>query len=127
MIRIEEAIEIHHLIIRSFGGSESLRDQQVLDSALKRPFQTFNGQELYPNPEEKAAAILESIVSNHPFIDGNKRVGYILMRMMLLESGIDIQASEDEKYNFITAIAKGEQTFQQIKSWISARVIVTPS
>lgn len=72
MISIKEAIGIQELLIELFGGSKGIRDKGVLQSALSRPFQTFEQKDLYPNPEDKAAAILESIIVNHPFIDGNK-------------------------------------------------------
>ncbi len=72
MISFEEAIQIHTLLIQKFGGTNGIRDSDVLLSALARPFQTFDGVELYPTPVEKAAAILESIIANHPFLDGNK-------------------------------------------------------
>lgn len=72
MISFEEAIQIHTLLIQKFGGTNGIRDSDVLLSALARPFQTFDGVELYPTPVEKGAAILESIIANHPFLDGNK-------------------------------------------------------
>jgi death-on-curing protein len=64
------------------------------------------------------AAIIEKIVSNHPFIDGNKRVGYVLMRLFLLEQGMDIKASQKQKYDFVIAIASGNHSFEEIVSWI---------
>ena len=78
---------------------------------------------LYPSPEDKAAAILESIISNHPFVDGNKRIGYVLMRLVLIENGFDIGTSEEEKFEFILDVAKGEMKFEQIKTWIQTRLI----
>ncbi|MEP1096365.1 MAG: type II toxin-antitoxin system death-on-curing family toxin, partial [Cyclobacteriaceae bacterium] len=77
MISEREALEIHSILIERFGGSEGIRDKALLLSALNRPFQTFDGNELYPTVIDKAAAILESIIKNHPFIDGNKRTGYV--------------------------------------------------
>lgn len=67
---------------------------------------------------DKSAAVIESIVRNHPFIDGNKRTGYTLMRLLLLSDGFNIKATEDEKYDFVIKIANGELTFEQIKNWI---------
>ena len=71
MIEVREALLIHQVLIEKFGGSHGLRDRGLLESALARPFQTFNDEELYPGPIEKAAALIESIITNHPFIDGN--------------------------------------------------------
>lgn len=84
MIDYQEVLEIHHVLIRKFGGSQGVRDENGLKSALERPFSGYGETEFYPNPEEKAGAILESIVNNHPFIDGNKRTGYVLVRLVLI-------------------------------------------
>ena len=77
MISIQETVYIHSLLIKTFGGSEGVRDFNALESALNRPFQHFDNVELYPSIIEKAASILESILNNHPFIDGNKRVALV--------------------------------------------------
>lgn len=71
---------------------------------------------------DQSAAIIESIVKNHPFHDGNKRTGYTLMRLHLLNNGLDINASEDEKYNFVISIASGRIDFDQIKQWIEKKI-----
>lgn len=122
MIRIEEVEHIHNLLIEEFGGTKGIRDYGALEAAINRPFATFDQQELYPDPIDKAAAILESILINHPFIDGNKRTGYVLMRLLLLQSAQDIQAGQEEKYNFVISIATGELTFEGIKKWIGERL-----
>lgn len=67
---------------------------------------------------KKAAAVIESIVTNHPFLDGNKRFGYVAMRLTLMESGQDISTSQQEKYDFVLKIAKGELKFKGIHDWI---------
>ena len=72
MIELRDALNIHDILIDKFGGSRGVRDLGLLESALHRPFATFENQELYPSPIDKAAAVLESILINHPFIDGNK-------------------------------------------------------
>ena len=121
MIPIEEAIQIHALLIQKFGGTTGLRDREALHSALIRPYQMFGGRELYPTAEEKAAAILESIISNHPFLDGNKRLGYVLMKLTLLESKVNIHASQEEFYNFIIEVAMGKSDIRKIAEWIKLR------
>lgn len=107
MIYLAQAEQIHKILIDRFGGSHGIRNQGALLSALSRPFQTFDGKELYVTPIQKAAALIESILVNHPFIDGNKRTGYVLMRLLLIENSYDIQASQDEKYQFVVRIASG--------------------
>ena len=80
MIKIQEALSIHKILIDSFGGSDGVRDLSLLSSALQRPFQTFDGTFVYKTIAEKGAALVESLLVNHPFIDGNKRTGYVLLR-----------------------------------------------
>ena len=85
---------------------------------MNRPYQTFDGQELYPSPVDKAAAIIESIVKNHPFVDGNKRTGYVLARLLLMNEQRDIHAHQEDKYQFVISISTGELNFDQIKEWL---------
>ena len=118
MIPIKEVEQIHELLIDTFGGSNGIRDLPALESALARPFQTFDNKELYLTPVDKAASLIESILKNHPFIDGNKRTGYVLARLLLLQNGQDINASEQEKYDFVINIASGKMRFEEIASWL---------
>ncbi|QQS51315.1 MAG: type II toxin-antitoxin system death-on-curing family toxin [Bacteroidota bacterium] len=85
MISISEVILIQDILIEKFGGTHGIRDKGLLESALSRPFQTFDKKDLYPTAIQKAAALIESIVINHPFIDGNKRIGFVIMRLYLME------------------------------------------
>lgn len=119
MIKLADALNIHQVLIDQFGGSHGVRDKNSLISALNRPFATFDQKELYPQPIDKAAALLESIVTNHPFIDGNKRTGYVLARLTLRQSGIDIVATQQEKYQLVISVSKGEWNFDQIKEWLT--------
>lgn len=80
----EDILNIHQILIEKFGGATGVRDNKALEAAINRPFATFDQQELYPTAVDKAASILESIVVNHPFQDGNKRTDYTLMRLTLL-------------------------------------------
>jgi len=118
MIHLEDVLNIHEFLINKFGGSHGLRDESLLKSALARPFQTFDQADLHKTFVEKAAALIESIITNHPFIDGNKRTGYVLMRLYLMENGLDIIADQDEKYDFVIAIASGDISYEQIVDWI---------
>ena len=122
MITLKEVLAIHDILIERFGGARGVRDQAGLESAVNRPYQTFDGHELYPKPVDKAAAIFESIISNHPFIDGNKRTAYVLMRLLLREGALDIRASEDEKFDFVINAAQGQLKFDDIKAWINSRL-----
>ena len=118
MIPEEDVLSIHNILIERFDGIKGIRDKASLDSALKRPYQTFEGQDLYPTLIEKVSALLESIIKNHPFNDGNKRLGYTLCRLILLNNGIDIIADEDEKYAFIIQIAENKIEYTEIVDWL---------
>ncbi|HRJ31214.1 MAG TPA: type II toxin-antitoxin system death-on-curing family toxin [Cyclobacteriaceae bacterium] len=119
MINLSEVEKIHDILIEKFGGAKGIRDKGLLESSINRPYQTFDGQELYPDPVDKAAAIFESIVTNHPFIDGNKRTAYVLMRLMLKNYSIDINIGQNEKYDFVIKASSGRMTFDQIRTWIN--------
>jgi death on curing protein len=107
MISLQKALYAHNQLIDEFGGSKGIRDLGSLEAALSRPYATFDQQDLYPTAIEKAAAIFESIIINHPFIDGNKRTAYTLMRLMLIEYGFDIVASKKEKYEMTISASRG--------------------
>lgn len=123
MIDLSTAEKLHNILIDKFGGSKGIRDKGSLLAALARPYASFDQQDLYPSATEKAAAIFESIIINHPFIDGNKRIAYLLLRLTLLESGYDISATQDEKYDMTIAASKGDVRIEEIKSWISDKLI----
>ena len=123
MISRQEAIKIHQILIKRYGGIQGIRDLALLESALERPYSGLEKNEFYPSTEEKASAIIESIVKNHPFYDGNKRTGYVLMRLTLLQNNLDIKTSKNDKYQFVIAIASGELEFEDILDWIKERII----
>lgn len=123
MIKIELVIAIHELLIEKYGGINGIRDIKSLESAIARPFMTFEKENLYPTPILQATALIESLISNHPFLDGNKRIGYVMMRLFLMQNKIDLKATQSEKYDFVINIANGQLNFDQIKSWISDKTV----
>ena len=120
MIPFKEVELLHRILIDKFGGSHGIRDKAALESAISRPFQTFDGNDLYPSVLEKSASLIESILINHPFIDGNKRTGYTLLRLYLIQNGLDINASQDNKYEFVIDIASGTLKYEGILSWLKS-------
>ena len=122
MISVNNVLTIHQLLVTSFGGSQGVRDRMLLESALARPLQTFDGKELHPTMIEKSSSLLESILTNHPFVDGNKRTGYVLMRLILLKNGLDIKASQDQKYEFVMGVASGQINLESIISWLENHI-----
>ncbi|MCO6483037.1 MAG: type II toxin-antitoxin system death-on-curing family toxin [Flavobacteriales bacterium] len=122
MIDRSEALLYHEELVRRFGGSQGVRDEGILDAALHRPFATFGGVDLFPTPESKAAAIMHGIITGHPFIDGNKRTGYALARLILQVHGLDIEATEDERYDLVIQVATGQLDADGVRAWLEPRV-----
>ena len=114
----DKVLLLHKLMAEETGGSPEIRDEGLLDSALRSAFQTFGGEELYPTKEEKAARIGYSLISNHAFVDGNKRIGMYIMLMFLEVNGIKIDPTNDEVKNAGKAIARGDMDYEQLLEWI---------
>lgn len=123
MITLEEALAIHAQVVDATGGSHGVRDRGGLEAALARPWATFAGEDLYPDPIAKAAALLESIIKNHPFVDGNKRAGYTLGRLTLITFDLDLKASDDEEYDMVIQVATGQLDVDGIVAWMKDHVI----
>ncbi len=120
MISIKSVIRIHNRLIDEFGGSMSVREESLLESALNRPYATFDGVDLYPTAVDKAAAIFESLIINHPFTDGNKRIAYVMLELILRLGGLHLPIAEDVKYQFVISASNGETRFDEIKLWLQA-------
>ncbi|TWI81583.1 death-on-curing protein [Lacibacter cauensis] len=118
MILIEDILELHRLSIKFYGGAEGVRDSGLLESAIGRPFQTFGGNDLYATIFEKAAALGESLIVNHPFVDGNKRTGFLAMVALVESEGFRIIASQEEAYTFTIAISTGVKKVDEIVEWL---------
>jgi len=109
---------MHAQLIRKTGGSGGLRDEGLLESALDTPFQSYNGQDLFPSIQAKAARLGYGIVKNHAMIDGNKRLGTHVMLVFLAINGIELVYSQRELYEEILAIASGEIGYKHLLDWI---------
>lgn len=118
MITKAEVLLIHDQVVLLHGGANGVRDIGGLESAIARPNQSFGGEDLYPSCFEKAAAIGESIIMNHPFVDGNKRTGYVLMETVLRLEGVKIISTDEELYNFVIDISTGVKRFEEIVEWL---------
>jgi death on curing protein len=119
VISTDEILIIHKTLIDNFGGSHGVRDFQSLESAIARPFQTYDNVDLYKSSLEKAAALVESLLINHPFIDGNKRTGYTVLRLFLMQNGLDFKTPQNSRYDFIIAIASGRLQYDGILIWLA--------
>ena len=125
MIDIKTVEQIHGILIDEFGGSKGIRDMAGLEAALARPYMTFDQMDLHATSVDKAAAIFESLIINHPFIDGNKRIAYVLLRLTFLNEGFDFIASQADKYDMAISASRGMFNFDQIKDWLITRLIKT--
>lgn len=121
--RIREALELHRRIIEQSGGAAGIRDLWMLESALAQPRMTFGGEELYPTIIEKASSLAFSLIKNHPFVDGNKRVGHAAMEVFLVVNGHEIRAPVDEQERIILAVASGALGRDDFTDWLRAHVV----
>ena len=118
MILLDDVLKLHEASIDYYGGAKGIRDLGLLESAIARPFQTFGGEDLYPTAFEKAAALGESLIINHPFIDGNKRTGFLGIVTLLFEFKFSVNANKVDAYNFTIQISTGEIKFDEIVVWL---------
>lgn len=117
-LSLGEVVRLHQLLIESSGGASGIRDLGLLDSALAQPRATFDGRDLHPSLLDKAAALCASLVQNHPFIDGNKRVGHAAMATFLVLNGVDISATTDEQEALILDLAAGRRHRADLVAWL---------
>lgn len=113
-------IELHSDLIQTFGGIDGIRDENLLESAVEAPFQTFGGQDLYPSTIEKAARLCYGLVKNHPFLDGNKRIGTHAMLAFLLRNGIQVEYDDGDLISEILSLASGSVTYENFLNWLEA-------
>ena len=120
MIRFsrEKVKLLHQLMAEATGGSVGVRDEGLLDSAIEGAFATFDGVELYPSKEEKAAKLGYSLISNHAFVDGNKRIGVFVMLSFLELNGIHIEAADEDIVSLGLGVADGRMEQKDILDWI---------
>ena len=111
---------MHSSLIAATGGSDGIRDDDLLESALEAPFQTFGGVDLYPALFQKAARLGFSIVANHPFIDGNKRIGIHVMLVFLALNGIEIICTQQELIEIGLALASGTMNADDLFCWLNS-------
>lgn len=114
----EEILLMHQMLIERFGGQQGVRDQGLLDSAIHAPFQSFSGTELYPTIEEKGAHLCYGLIMNHPFIDGNKRIGVHSMLVFLALNQIELTYTQEELYTIILDVASSQKSVNQLYHWV---------
>ncbi|MBO5312965.1 MAG: type II toxin-antitoxin system death-on-curing family toxin [Clostridia bacterium] len=114
----ENVMLLHQFLIKETGGNPNLRDEGLLNSALESVYQTFGGEELYPTVEEKGARLGFTLISNHAFIDGNKRIGMLVMLTFLELNGARITPSVSDVFRMGIGVASGELGYEELLEWI---------
>ncbi|HOH30180.1 MAG TPA: type II toxin-antitoxin system death-on-curing family toxin [Candidatus Hydrogenedentes bacterium] len=125
-LTLGEVLDLYQKIIRQSGGAMGLRDLGLLESALAQPRASFSGKDLYETVEDKAAALGFSLIANHPFIDGNKRVGHAAMELFLMLNGSEINATIEEQEALILRLASGKLNRAQLCAWLKTHIQKTP-
>jgi death-on-curing protein len=117
-LALAEVVDLHRRLLDATGGAAGIRDLGALESALAQPRMTLAGRDVYPTLAEKAAALCFSLVGNHPFVDGNKRVGHAAMETFLVLNGAEIDASLDEQERVMLDLAAGRVDRGQLADWL---------
>ena len=114
----KQILMLHTQLIQQTGGSDGVRDYNLLDSALETPFQSFGGDELYPTIQAKAARLGYGLIKNHCMIDGNKRIGTHAMLVFLALNGIELKYTQKELYETILDVAAGNIEYEGLLQWV---------
>ncbi|MEM8995954.1 MAG: type II toxin-antitoxin system death-on-curing family toxin [Acidobacteriota bacterium] len=123
LLSLAEIVELHGQIIESSGGSDGIRDLGALKTAVAQPRMSFDGRDLYPTIIEKAAALGASLVQNHPFVDGNKRIGHAALEVSLVLNNHELVAPVEEQERVMLSLAAGDLTRHRFTAWVQRRAI----
>lgn len=121
-LSLGQVLGLHAIQIRRYGGEEGLRDRGALEAAIARPAATFGGEDLYPDMPQKAAALMHSLVLNHPFVDGNKRVAAFAAIVFCESNGHEFVATPEEVVQMTLAAAEGRVTVEALAIWWRQRL-----
>lgn len=126
-LSIEHVIELHELIVERSGGARGILNLDALDAALAQPTLTFDGADLYPTFVDKAGAEAHSLIANHPFVDGNKRIGHAVLETTLVLNGYELTANQDDQENVILRVASGGMGRQEFIAWVKSNMAQLPN
>ncbi len=122
-LTLAEVLELHRLLLAATGGASGVRDLAGLESALAQPQTTFEGHDLYPSLPDKAASLCFSLVGNHSFVDGNKRVAHAALEVFLQLNGREIAASVDEQEGLMLGLAAGQVSRDNLVQWLRQHLV----
>ena len=117
-LSLNEVLDIYNKIMQQSGGTIGIRDVGAFESAIAQPRMSFGGNDLYPTIVEKATALCFSLVMNHPFLDGNKRIGHAAMEIFLILNGYEIDSTVDEQEIIILSLASGKLDRNEFNEWL---------
>ena len=113
-----QILMLHQQLVEQTGGSDGIRDDGLLDSALSAPFQSFDNMDVYPSLQQKAARLCFGLVKNHPFVDGNKRIGAHAMLVFLAVNGVELTYTQTELSDIILQVAASEKEYPDLLDWL---------
>jgi len=122
-LTVGEILELYGRVMQQSGGAVGIQSLAALESAVAQPRMAFDGHDLYSDLIEKAAALGFSLISNHPFVDGNKRIGHAAMEALLILNGSEIKATVDEQEKVVLRVASGEMGREALSEWLRAHVV----
>jgi death-on-curing protein len=126
-LTLNEVLYLHRRTNEQSGGAERVRELGGVESAVAQPQMTFGGEELYPTIESKATALCFSLVMNHPFVDGNKRIGHAAMETFLVLNGCELVANVDDAEKVILMLAAGDLTREELLEWVGSNLQRLPT
>jgi death-on-curing protein len=121
-LKLAQVLDLHFQVIEASGGSHGVLNMGALDSALAQPQMSFGGQELYPTIAEKAAVLGFCLIQNHPFVDGNKRIGHAAMETFLVLNGFELSCPVDGQEQVILAVAASTMKRQDFTAWVQCHI-----
>ncbi|MBR8838502.1 MAG: type II toxin-antitoxin system death-on-curing family toxin [Stigonema ocellatum SAG 48.90 = DSM 106950] len=122
-LTLTEVLELYYRIMEQSGGSAGISNIGGLESAIAQPRMSFGGEELYPTIVEKASALGFALIKNHPFIDGNKRIGHATMEVFLVLNGFEIDAAVDTQERVILQVASGDLGQDEFTAWLRSHIV----
>ena len=126
-LTLAEVLDLHRRIIEQFGGASGVRDLGGVEFAVAQPQMTFDGDELYRTIEAKATALCFSLVMNHPFADGNKRIGHATMETFLVLNGYELVVEVDDAETVILTLAAGSLSRDELQDWVTSHIQRLPT
>ena len=126
-LTLAEILELHRRVIEQSGGADGVRELSGVESAVAQTQMTFDGDDLYPTIESKATALCFSLVMNHPFLDGNKRIGHAAMETLLVMNGYELVSDVDDTEKVILALAAGNLSREELLEWVTSHIQRLPT